>query len=81
LVARTDINFIDLDKDEFTARKAVDMLIQTMEEYANWGFHYIADKLIDDPTCYYKTTAFLEEFQKFDVSIEQVGEEEPDSLD
>ena len=31
-----------------TSRKAVDMLMQTMEEYANWGFHFMEDKLIDE---------------------------------
>ena len=50
LIARTDIDFIALEKGEMTSRKAVDMLIQTMEEYANWGFHFMEDKLIDEDT-------------------------------
>ena len=41
LVARADIDFIALDKGEITARKAVDILIQKMEEYANYGFYYM----------------------------------------
>ena len=82
LVARTDINFIALEKGEITARKAVDMLMQTMEEYANWGFHFMEDKLTDDPNCFYRETAFLEIFLAFDASsAEMGGDEEPESLD
>lgn len=84
LVAKTDINLINLDKDEFTVRKAVDMLMQTMEEYANWGFHYIEDKLIDNPDYFFKATAFLEEFMAFSIATKddsQDDDEEPESLD
>ncbi len=51
-----------------TSRKAVDMLMQTMEEYANWGFHFMEDKLTDDPNYFYRETAFLEVFLAFDAS-------------
>ena len=82
LVARTDIDFIALEKGEMTSRKAVDMLMQTMEEYANWGFHFMEDKLTDDPNYFYRETAFLEMFLAFDVSVaESTDEEEPESLD
>lgn len=37
-----------------TSRKAVDMLMQTMEEYANWGFHFMEDKLTDDPGYFFR---------------------------
>lgn len=81
LVARTDIDFIALDKGEITLRKAVDMLIQTMEEYANWGFHFIKEKEEDIPNYFYKEDAFLGIFLQFDASIENNEEEEPESLD
>jgi hypothetical protein len=83
LVARTDIDFIALEKGEMTSRKAVDMLMQTMEEYANWGFHFMEDKLTDDPNYFFRETAFLEVFMAFDTSIDDSGEEddEPESLD
>lgn len=71
-----------MDKGEITARKAVDMLIQTMEEYANWGFYFIADKLVENPNYFYSETAFLEVFLTFDASTSEVIEEdEPESLD
>ena len=82
LIARTDIDFIALDKGEMTSRKAVDMLMQTMEEYANWGFHFMEDKLTDDPNFFYRETAFLEVFLAFDASVaESTDEDEPESLD
>ncbi len=65
-----------------TSRKAVDMLIQTMEEYANWGFHFMEDKLIDEPNYFFRETAFLEVFLAFDASAgESTDEDEPEPLD
>jgi len=82
LVARTDIDFIALEKGEMTSRKAVDMLMQTMEEYANWGFHFMEDKLTDDPNYFFRETAFLEVFLAFDATApENINEDEPESLD
>lgn len=82
LIARTDIDFIALEKGEMTSRKAVDMLMQTMEEYANWGFHFMEDKLIDNPNHFFRETAFLEVFLAFDASVgENVDNDEPEPLD
>ncbi|MCB9017727.1 MAG: glycoside hydrolase family 15 [Prevotellaceae bacterium] len=82
LVARTDVDFIALDKGEITARKAVDMLMQTMEEYANFGFHFMEDKLIDNPGYFYASNAFLEVFLSFDASVSKSeDDEEPEALD
>lgn len=61
LIARTNkLDLIALEKDEVTPNKAVDYLIETMEEYANYGFHYIEDKVTDNPSFFYKTTSFLD---------------------
>lgn len=78
LIAKTDIDFIALEKDEITVRKAIDMLIQTMEEFANWGFNFIADKMIDNPNYFYSETAFLETFLSFETNLKE--EEDPESL-
>lgn len=64
-----------------TPRKAVDMLMQTMEEYANWGFHFMEDKLIDDPNYFFRETAFLDIFLSFDATSVAPDEDEPESLD
>ena len=84
LVARTDIDFIALDKGELTARKVVDALIHTMEDYANYGFDYLSDKLEDNPNYFYKEAAFLREFLQFFISKNEADsdtDEEPESLD
>lgn len=90
LVARSDIDFIALDKGEITNRKAVDSLITTMEEYINWGMDFIADKMEDNPNYFFKDTAFLRVFldmlpkaassQKDDLEAE-IDEDSPESLD
>lgn len=84
LIARTDIDFIALEKGNISSDKAVRMLMQTMEEYANFGLHFIEDKLIDDPNYFFKERAFLETFLSFNNSLSTNNEEdddEPDSLD
>lgn len=65
LVARTDIDFLALDKGEITCRKVVDLLVDKMEQYANFGFSYIAEKMEGDPNCFFKETAFLRLFLSF----------------
>lgn len=65
LIARTDINFIALDKGELTVRKVVDSLMTTMEEYANFGFDFISEKMEEDPDYFFKETAFLRIFLQF----------------
>jgi len=84
LVARTDVDFIALDKGEITPRKAVDKLIETMEQYINWGLDYIAEKMEDNPNYFFKETAFLRVFLDLmsSSSSEQNPElDEPESLD
>lgn len=90
LIARTDIDYIALDKGEIPIKKVVDSLMQTMEEYINWGLDYMSDKMEDNPNYFFKETAFLRQFidllpkdamaQKVDLETE--GEDdEPESLD
>lgn len=84
MVARSDIDFIELDKGKISKSKAVDKLITTMEEYANYGFHYMEDKLIDNPDYFYKNSAFLDLFLSFLKSPDDTNpseEEELESLD
>lgn len=89
LIAKSDIDFIALDKGEIKPRQVVDELIRKMEEYANFGFHYIEDKMIDNPDYYFKETSFLRTFLDFlpkestaqKVDIEAENDDEPESLD
>jgi hypothetical protein len=60
LISKTDdLDLIALEKGEITDRKAVDYLINAMEQYANFGFYMIEDKLKIDPNYFYKNTGFL----------------------
>lgn len=82
LVARTDIDFIALDKGTITIRKVVDMLLDTMEEYINYGLNIMEDKLLSDPNHFYNETAFLDIFLSFDAEEnDDDDEDEPESLD
>lgn len=65
LIAKTDIDFIELDKGHITPRKAVDALIRTMEDYANYGFDYMQEQLEENPNCFYKEGGFLNMFLPF----------------
>ena len=82
LVAKTDIDFVKLDKGEITVRKVVDDLITTMEEYANFGFDFITEKMEEDPDYFFKETAFLRIFLKFinPISAQLVDDEDTDDL-
>ena len=53
-----------------------------MEQYANFGFDFIQEKLEDDPNHFFKDTAFLTVFQSF-IDNEQESEiesNEPEEL-
>ena len=65
LVAKTDIDFISLEKGETTVNEAANSLISKMEEYANYGFHYLEDMLENDPNSLFKDSAFLKIFTSF----------------
>ena len=83
LIARTDIDFIALDKGEITQRKVVDDLITKMEEYANYGFDLIKEKLEENSNYFFKETAFLRVFLDFLKKDEEddAMDDVPESLD
>lgn len=89
LIAKTDIDFIALDKGDMSIKKAVDALMQTMEEYINWGLDYIAEKIENNPNYFFKETAFLRQFTDLlprntmaqNVDIDAEADDAPESLD
>ncbi len=97
LVAKTDIDFISLEKGDTNLNDAANSLKNKMEEYANYGFHYLEDMLEDDPNSLFKDSAFLkiftsfipddnkenDDFENFEEDIESFedGELEDDSID
>lgn len=65
LVAKTDIDFVSLEKGEANVNDAANSLLDKMEEYANYGFHYLEDMLENDPNSLFKDSAFLKIFTSF----------------
>jgi len=60
LIAKTDeLDLIALEKGETIDRKIVDLLMETMEQYANFGFYAIEEKMKDNPNYFFKNTGFL----------------------
>lgn len=62
LIAKTDIDLIALEKGELEASDVVTTLIDAMNEYANYGFYYLAEKLKDNPNSLYRNSGFLDIF-------------------
>lgn len=59
LVAKTDIDFIALDKGEIVIEDVCSMLMDTLNEYANQGFYIIAEKMEKNPKFFYESKSFL----------------------
>ncbi len=64
LVAKTPIDWIKLDKGEIKVGDVVSQLVKTMEEYANYGFSVMADKLEKDKGYFFSKRAFLDIFME-----------------
>lgn len=60
LIAKTDLDLIELEKGKITNRQAVDKIKETMELYANYGFYTIEEKLKENENYFYKNTGFLD---------------------
>ena len=65
LITKTNIDFISLEKGELSVNDAANSLKNKMEEYANYGFHYLEEMLENDPNCLFKDSAFLKIFTSF----------------
>ena len=83
LIARTDkIDWLALDRGEITPQSVVAALIDKMEQYANYGFAFIQEKLEQDHNYFFKESAFLNIFTSFLVKDDEVDDnDEPDDLD
>lgn len=84
VVAKSDVDFIALEKGELSERDAVRELIQTMEGYTNGGLNLIKEKLEENENLFLQPTSFLNmildskiKTDKFKVEISSLeGEEE-----
>lgn len=77
LVAKTDVDWIALDKGTIDANTVVSALIKTMEEYANYGFSVMDEKLREDKGYFFSNRAFLDIFlQLTDKGLEEFTQDE-----
>ena len=81
LVAKTnELDLIALEKGDITEKNAVDLLIDTMEQYANYGFYLMKDKLETNPNYFYKNTGFLDMILGMLAPLSHDDEEEIEEL-
>ena len=62
LVAKTEIDWIALDKGDIKVSTVAASLLETMEEYANYGFTVLEDKLKEDKGFFFSHRSFLDIF-------------------
>lgn len=75
LVARTDVDWIALDKGDIKVASVITSLIETMEEYANYGFSVMEDKLKEDPGYFFSNRSFIDLFLQMTEKIIDTTEE------
>lgn len=88
-VARTDIDLLALERGEIPLSTAISAIIKTMDEYANYGFHLLKEKLEEDKHFFTSNASFLSLFMPLFKDINRTTENiegtdednEPDSLD
>ena len=87
LVARTpEVDWIELDKGNKTVSECVNLLINTMEEYINYGLSVMEDKLKEDEGYFYNKNSFLDIFRGLTApaepeELDKKEDDAPESLD
>lgn len=82
LVAKTDINWLGVDEGVIPVSEAVSKLITTMEEFANYGFSVMEEKIKRDENFFVSPRSFLDIFFELTMPKKQTREKVngPDSL-
>ena len=76
LVAKTEIDWIALDKGDIKVASVATSLLETMEEYANYGFTVLEDKLKEDKGFFFSHRSFLDIFLQLTSKEESYDENE-----
>jgi len=79
LVAKTDIDWLALDKGKINVATAVTKLIETMEEYANYGLAFMEEKLAKDSGYFFSSRSFLDIFLQLSDSSSKGLEEDDEA--
>ena len=82
LVAKTEIDWIALDKGDIKVSTVAASLLETMEEYANYGFTVLEDKLKEDKGFFFSHRSFLDIFLQLTSKEESCddNEDKPEDL-
>lgn len=80
LVAKTEIDWIAIDKGDIKVTTAVSKLMETMEEYINYGLSVIEDKLKEDKSYFFSHRSFLDMFLQLTEKKKELSDDE-DSLE
>lgn len=82
LVAKTEIDWIALDKGDIKVSSVAASLLETMEEYANYGFTVLEDKLKEDKGFFFSHRSFLDIFLQLTSKEESCddNEDKPEDL-
>lgn len=85
LVAKSqDLDWIGLEKGQKTINESVSLLMDTMEQYINYGLSIIADKIKEDDSYFYNKNAFIDLFRELTQPVDiphSISEDVPESLD
>lgn len=65
LIAKSDIDLIELDKGCIEIKDACKVLMKTLNEYANMGFHLIENELRRNPNGFFENDGLLKFIQNF----------------
>lgn len=64
LVAKTNIDFIRLDKDDLDVNDVCKDLMTTLNEYANTGFYLMQGEMQKNPEAFFESTGLLKLMEK-----------------
>jgi hypothetical protein len=71
LVAKTEIDWIALDKGDIKVATVVTQLVETMEEYANYGLSVMEDCLAKDKGFFFSDRSFVDMFLQLTDTTKQ----------
>lgn len=79
-IARTEIDLLALERNDILVNNAVSAMITTMDEYANYGFHLLLEKLDEDKHYFTNNASFLSIFIPLFKRLNQTNNT-PDKID
>ena len=65
LVAKSDIDLLALDKGDLDVKAACDILMTTLNEYANSGFYLMKDHMDKHPESFFENSGLLDFIKNF----------------